>query len=105
MPFSKKVRKQIGARDSWACQIPGCDRSFQKGWMVHAAHYPGAEPRGSPTHNSPEGGYIACVECHQAVHEAQAQEATTPQQKSFHTRAANLLRGTQRRTRWWQRRK
>lgn len=59
--FTYAARREIGERDSWACQC-GCGRSYQQGWMVQAAHY--SEKHQKAWDNNPRNGRIMATECH-----------------------------------------
>jgi hypothetical protein len=67
--FSIGVRKAIGRRDAWECQEPGCNKRFQDGWMVDAAHHPHSHQRSHPDYDTVAGGDIRCVDHHQKQHE------------------------------------
>jgi len=96
MAFSKSVRKQIGRRDKWTCQIDSCNKRFQDGWFVQAAHYPETHQKTHPLYNDPSSGVILCIDHHQEQHE----QGTSLGPKGD-ARAVQLLRETDRRTRDW----
>lgn len=97
--FSVFIRKQIGRRDRWTCQEPGCNKSFQTGWMVEAAHYPEHHNRSDPIYDTPEAGRILCIRHHQEEH-----EAGTVLGRKADDWAVERLREKDRRTFWWRRR-
>lgn len=96
MAFTKKVRKQIGARDQWECQDDGCDKSFKDGWMVHAAHNPDNHSKLDPEYNLPSSGSIRCIDHHQEQH-----ELGTTLGPDGDARAVTLLQATDRKTIFW----
>jgi len=62
LAFSRPVRKQIGYRDKWQCQWEKCTRSFQKGYMVQAAHYD--HDKSDPNYDTVDAGRILCTTHH-----------------------------------------
>lgn len=68
--FDTPTRKEIGARDRWTCQCPGCTRDFRSGYMVTAAHYPHKHQyTGRGYHDdNPSNGRILC-QIHHALEE------------------------------------
>ena len=58
----------IGERNNWTCQHPQCDKSFQAGDMVHAAHHRDHHHKDDPRYNDPSVGKILCVEHHLEQH-------------------------------------
>jgi hypothetical protein len=66
LAFSVAIRKAIGRRDNWKCQEPDCDRSFQKGYMVHATHYD--HDKKKPDYDTVDAGRILCIEHHLQDH-------------------------------------
>ncbi len=67
--FNPETRRKIGERDHWTCQHKGsdgqhdCDRSFQSGYMVTAAHLPRLHGQRD---NDPSAGRMLCVIHHAA---------------------------------------
>ena len=78
--FSQKIRREIGERDEWQCQYPGCDdgegnpKSFKNGYMVFASHIKTHDKK-HPDYNNPETGRIQCIEHEIAFHCQLLQEA------------------------------
>lgn len=68
--FSFDVRRQIGKRANWHCEEDGCEKSFQTGWMVQAAHKRNHHKRDDPLYNDPSSGRCLCIEHHLQEHEA-----------------------------------
>ena len=93
--FSRPVRKAIGRRDQWKCQWEDepCNRRFQDGYMVHAAHYD--HDKSNPGYDSIEAGRILCVEHHLQDH-LQAGVGLTKRENDW---AINRLREASRYTR------
>lgn len=75
LAFSVGSRKEIGKRDNWTCQYPGCDdgtgkpKSFAGGWMVFASHTV-THDKESPIYDKPSSGRIQCIEHEIATHQA-----------------------------------
>jgi len=66
LAFSKHIRKLIGQRDKWHCQADECDKSYQKGYMVHVSHF--NHNKSEPTYDTVEAGEILCVGHHLMYH-------------------------------------
>lgn len=98
--FSKNSRKIIGERDGWACTTDGCDKSFAKGFMMHAAHNPEHHDPADPLYDDPSSGAIQCVDHHLAQHEKALREKPYPENAADQG-AVNLLSGMDRRTWEW----
>jgi hypothetical protein len=96
LPFTKEIRKMIGLRDGWECQEEGCDRSFQDGWMVQAAHLPEHHSKLDPEYNLPSSGVILCIEHHLQQH---LEGTDLGQDKDLY--AARLLAATDPHTHQW----
>lgn len=97
LAFTFGIRKLIGKRDKWACQDEGCDKSFQKGDMVHASHW--NHDKSSPTYDTVEAGRIQCIDHHQAYHEwAVGQEEVIQITPQANKAAILFLRKTNRKT-------
>lgn len=102
LAFSLKTRKKIGQRDNWTCQAGGCDdgngeaKSYQNGWMVHAAHKPEHHLKTDPIYDEPEAGDIRCIDHHLEQH-----EGGTVLPKCQNDFAIMQLKRTQKRTKWW----
>jgi hypothetical protein len=96
LAFSLKTRKAIGKRDNWTCTTDGCGKSYQGGWMVHAAHYPEHHLKTDPLYDTEEAGAIQCVEHHLAQH-----LAGTALPKCQNDYAIRQLQNTDRRAAWW----
>lgn len=67
LQFAYNARREIGERDNWTCQWPGCTRSFQKGWHVQAAHYMDEHKPGTFDTDT-TAGRILCTEHHLKEH-------------------------------------
>lgn len=102
LAFSLNIRKLIGKRDNWTCQADGCDdgtgqpKSYQNGWMVHAAHKSEHHLKSDPLYDTVEAGEILCVDDHQKQH-----EKGTALPKHQNDYAIRQLKATPRRTKWW----
>ncbi|MEK0325940.1 MAG: hypothetical protein QQN63_09580 [Nitrosopumilus sp.] len=94
--FSKRVRKEIGTRDSWTCV--NCDKQFHDGWMVFASHKPDRHSRSDPMYNHPSSGEILCIDCEQERH---SQGTSLGREKD--KQAVNKLETVDRRTFKWRR--
>lgn len=99
LAFSPAVRKKIGQRDHWTCTEEGCGKSYQTGWMVHAAHDPEHHLKTDPIYDTEEAGAIKCVEHHLAQH-----LAGTALPKCQNDYAIRQLQKTDQRTVWWRKR-
>jgi hypothetical protein len=96
MPFSKHIRMMIGKRDNWSCQEPGCDKRFQDGYMVQAAHLPDHHSKDDPEYDTPQAGVILCIYHHMLQH-----LNGTSLGKAKDKWAADQLKKTDPRTRAW----
>ena len=94
--FSISKRKKMGARDGWACQEDGCTRSFQKGWMVDAAHNSDRHVQEDPLYDYLDSGQIRCLDHHQAQ-----QEKGTALGTAGDASSVNILSTRDRRTWDW----
>ena len=104
LAFSLKVRKIIGERDGWHCQEEGCEKSFQKGDMVHSSHI--SHDRSDPDYNSPDRGEVLCVEHHKRYHEEFIGHAEDiGLEECQNDWAIEQLEKTDEKTRWWRKQK
>ena len=71
--FSSGVRKEIGRRDNWTCQVTG--RKAKDGWLLDAAHYNHTRGR---NYNTPGNGRMLCRSAHLQEHIGAMQADPTP---------------------------
>lgn len=66
--FKRNIRHEIGTRDGWVCQKPGCDdgtgiaKSFDNGYMQYISHIKTHDKK-HPDYNKPETGRAHCIQC------------------------------------------
>lgn len=65
LAFSRPQRKRIGDLKGWKCEVEGCNRRFQDGFMIEFNHKIPLSEGGEDTDENAE---LRCVEDHYKFH-------------------------------------